>query len=380
MGKAVKTHSGEIPKAIQTGKTAENKTVYVHPPYLNSLNGLKVIGLLLMLWWHAPVPRPPFDMGARMCELLFVCSGFLVGYNNYKRAIPATWKESFRFASRLLLKSWPLHLISLAVMIVYRQVNFSSTKDVLTIIINAFLLQSWSPVQSIYFSFNMVSWFLSSLLFCYFLAPLMLRFLKKPTIAFGAFLAAALIRYYLEYITVHFSGQFWNIALHTSPVVRSLEFFMAMMMTPFYFKLKENASLNSQKNFIRFSIVEVAFISGAIYLMITKTNWTRNAFVWVFCFLVFILAFDTGIVSKFFSLKPFIWFSKIQIEFLLTHQTIIFVTRAFFGQYNASNLVIILVIFIITVAFCVLYNFLLRDILTNLVKNLFKYIYIYIAR
>lgn len=43
---------------------------------IGSLAGLKVIALLLLFWWHSPIPNPNVDIGARVCEFFFVVSGF----------------------------------------------------------------------------------------------------------------------------------------------------------------------------------------------------------------------------------------------------------------------------------------------------------------
>lgn len=45
---------------------------------INSLTGIKVIALLLLFVHHSSLPKLPFELGSRMCELLFVISGFLV--------------------------------------------------------------------------------------------------------------------------------------------------------------------------------------------------------------------------------------------------------------------------------------------------------------
>lgn len=48
---------------------------------IGSFVGLKAIALILVFMWHSKVPRPEMDIGARACEFLFLCSGFLVAWN-----------------------------------------------------------------------------------------------------------------------------------------------------------------------------------------------------------------------------------------------------------------------------------------------------------
>lgn len=70
---------------------------------INSLDGIKAIMLVLIFCWHTPTnPSFPFsepivDLGARMCEVLFVTSGFLVAYNHYENTMPITLKDSLKY-------------------------------------------------------------------------------------------------------------------------------------------------------------------------------------------------------------------------------------------------------------------------------------------
>jgi peptidoglycan/LPS O-acetylase OafA/YrhL len=43
---------------------------------------IKFWAMILIIKWHViPWKIIKIDYGARMCEILFICSGFLVGYN-----------------------------------------------------------------------------------------------------------------------------------------------------------------------------------------------------------------------------------------------------------------------------------------------------------
>lgn len=139
---------------------------------IKSLVGIKTISMLLLFWWHSTLPNPTADLGARMCEVFFVISGFLVGYNNYKKDKVTTKKFVKKIAD-----FWPLHLILLLVMFIYNYGIYKSIsiKKVIIAFINLFLIQSWSPYSETYFSYNGVLWFLSSLLFCYLISPFLLK-------------------------------------------------------------------------------------------------------------------------------------------------------------------------------------------------------------
>ena len=64
---------------------------------------IKFIAMILIIKVHLMlIPGNKIDYGVRMCEILFVSSGFLIGYNHYQREMDCKYKESFKYI--LLLK------------------------------------------------------------------------------------------------------------------------------------------------------------------------------------------------------------------------------------------------------------------------------------
>lgn len=289
-------------------------------PYISSMAGLKALCLVLLYWWHGPVTSPNVDLGARTCEFLFIASGFLVGYNAYYKTIPATWKESVRYVGRKLAAFWPLHLLAmLAVMFVLTD-PILSWKNLIDAAINLLLLQSWS--SKTHFSFNGASWFLSSLMFCYFLTPPFLRLSKKMRSSVIVFLAAFLVRLLIELIMVSYPKQYWTISLHSNPAVRALEFTMGTMMAAPFIKTRD--SLHGKNLFWCMSLLELAALGGMIWLAIrTEGVWQRSFYLLPFCVLVFVYAFDGGLMSRLLASAPFKWLSSIQFEFFILHQAVI---------------------------------------------------------
>ena len=78
-----------------------------------------------------------------------------------------------RFLKRRFLKLYPLHLLCLVFFLAVARPRLD-----LSVLLNALLLQSWVPRPDYYFSCNSVSWFLSSLFFCYLLFPFAYRHVR----------------------------------------------------------------------------------------------------------------------------------------------------------------------------------------------------------
>ncbi len=94
-------------------------------------------------------------------------------------------KQDIKFAKYLkqkIRRIYPLHLLILLVMflltILQHEFDFYSLKNIVTLVMNACLLQTWSFDLSVATSFNTVSWFLSSLLFCYVVSYWLLKWMN----------------------------------------------------------------------------------------------------------------------------------------------------------------------------------------------------------
>lgn len=337
--------------------------------YISSLAGLKALCLILLYWWHGPIPRPEVDLGARTCDFLFIVSGFLVGYNGYFKTIPATWKESVRYVGKKLSSFWPLHLLAmLAVMFVLTD-PILSWKNLADAVINLLLLQAWSPKT--HFSFNGASWFLSALMFCYFIAPPLLKLSKKARTAILVFFAAFLARLIVELIMVNFPGQYWTFSLHTFPPVRSLEFTMGAMIVAPFIKIRD--SLYGKNLFWGMSLLELATLGGISWLAIQYNGvWQRSFYMLPFCALVFVYAFDGGFMSKLLASAPFKWLTSIQFEFFILHQAVIKCLAEPLWQYTQNLWILNVLLLVIIVLLALVYKHLLGKRLSLLFARTFN--------
>ena len=81
--------------------------------HLHYIAFIKFLALLLIIKWHIfSWIKKPIDLGARMCEILFITSGFLVGYNYYGQIMPNTYKYSFKYAYKHLRIFYPLEFLT----------------------------------------------------------------------------------------------------------------------------------------------------------------------------------------------------------------------------------------------------------------------------
>ena len=335
---------------------------------INSIMGLKVISMIMIFYWHSTLPNPDADLGARACEFFFVASGFLTAYNRYDKLNDATWKNSFKYVLQKIKSFWPLHFICYLLALFFVPIKFNAQKTFVISIINLSFLQAWSSSRDIVFSFNGVTWFLSALIFCYFLTAPLLKSLKTKHLPL-LFLGVLSLRFLLEFGKVNYPELFENYTIHVSPIVRVLEYWLGILMVPVYIKVKKYMALK-RPNIYLYSILEAAIFLLCTVLIFTMENiFLKVWFVLIFCVLIFVFSFDYGYISKFFGNKVFKFLSSVQFEFFMIHQVIINITKNYFEFYSTENLWL-----------SILYNVILFFVVIMLSVLYKKYISVYILK
>ena len=294
---------------------------------INTITGIKILALLAIFVWHCNVLKKP-DLGARACEILFICSGFCMAYNYYKTDFQGNIYEAIQFVLKRIKKFYPLYIITMLIsmfyLVCYKGYILNGAL-MTTGIFNILLIQSWCTG-----TFNGAAWFLSALMFCYFCTPFILSILRECNRKkkIYLFIAVLFIRLALEYIRISYPSII-SFSLHSYPLVRMLEYFLACIMGSFFIDMKEKLdeylTIKSKNKYtILFNILEVLGLVSYISAVILFDNiWYRGLFVLIGLILISIYAFQKGIISKILSNKFFTKVSKYEMEFFLWHQVII---------------------------------------------------------
>ncbi len=287
-----------------------------------SITGIKMIALFLVFIWHINIVKTP-DLGARACEILFICSGFCMAYNYYDKNFLGTIFEGINFFTKRIKKFYILYLITmvLAMFFLVKYKGYILNKALIIIgLFNTLLIQTWCTG-----TFNGASWFLGTLMFCYFCTPFILSIIKKNENykkMIMLFLAILSIRLILEYIRLNFPG-IVSFSLHTFPLIRMLEYFLACIAGVSFLKFRVNIENIKNVRFI-FSLCELVALSMYIFLVVKYNNvWYRGIFSLLGIIVIYLFSFQKGIISKLLGLKIIQEFSKYEMEFFLIHQVVI---------------------------------------------------------
>ena len=132
-----------------------------------SLQSWRFIFALMIFLHHFPVNGKGLFEAGGSCGVSFflILSGFVMAAGYGDKVL----SPSFSFGNYMIKRGariYPLHLLCFLVALVLAYKNIDGFY-LLKLLPNLLLLQSWIPIQGIYFSGNAVSWCLSDLVFFY---------------------------------------------------------------------------------------------------------------------------------------------------------------------------------------------------------------------
>lgn len=199
-----------------TGKTDETLVSDMRREKIASLDAVRAFACLSVLGTHMYL----VNFGRMGVEMFFVMGGFLSVYNHFGMDNGAvTLRGSVAYAHERIAKLYPLLFVSLFIPLagqIYGAIHgMVSAKMVLfKFLADALVLQSWVPINEIYFSLNGATWYVSSIAFCYFVFPWLLKRIERLKSVRGALAAVVLI--WLAQLAVEYVGK-WLYTRFGSP-------------------------------------------------------------------------------------------------------------------------------------------------------------------
>lgn len=259
-------------------------------------------------------------------------------------------------------------LIAVVIQLVQWHINNYTEWKALCIRIfsHIFMVQTWIPEQTFYFSLNGLSWYLSTILFCYLCFPLLLRLLIKFSTVKAAFLS--LISVFILQISIALISQkVFNInasdyyyLTYVCPLFRIFDFICGSLLAVIFIKFPA-----THKSILQHTVWEViaVFAVGIAQFIALHTDilpWTRFGIIFLpsSCFAILVFSIGGGYISKIFSTKIVTLFAGLTPFIFLIHHRIIDANRALFSIFNISNqkYLVAIISFFITIFLSYLYN------------------------
>ena len=151
---------------------------------IDSLQALRAFAFLGIFFIHSDFFIQWSSLGV---SVFFVLSGFLMAHRYGDDDLDTSVKGNLLFSIERIKKLYPLHIITMIVMIIPAVEiiirNGSQLRSyaalLVKLVLNVLLVEIWVPNYNIYFSLNSSAWFLAAMMFLYFLFPWIKKCLAK---------------------------------------------------------------------------------------------------------------------------------------------------------------------------------------------------------
>jgi peptidoglycan/LPS O-acetylase OafA/YrhL len=315
---------------------------------IKSLTSLRFFAAMAIVIHHSSgyffptevLKRIPLAVGV---SFFFVLSGFILSYV-YSETMKSV--GPYKFYTSRFARIWPAHIFTMLlvmILITSEQWVLGSPNGWLIGIMNASLLHSIVPVPAYYFSFNGVSWSISTEAFFYLAFPLLLVSMEKTwhlkaigllVLGFGCtyFVEGLGLTYYPREALTSYSGHGIS---YISPLGRIQEFFIGMLAFRVFLRVKDKKYIGFKSN----TFFEV--LSVCVVLLYTRQvlDWAYSlagsnespvgeligncANGLMFGFLIICFAVNRGALSRFLSMRFFVLLGEISFSMYMLHQVVI---------------------------------------------------------
>jgi len=339
---------------------------------IDSLTSLRFFAAAAIVAYHARghfgLPTnflAPFELSQGV-SFFFVLSGFILAfvYPNLDQQGDRAKFWLARFA-----RVWPLHFATMLfyVLLVPELVQFSPAK----LFTNLALVQAWIPSQSWFFSFNSVSWSISTEAFFYLTFPLFIRNFERtwPIKLAGSFalvlLTAALGNALHLPVTSETAVSIHGL-MYINPLSRVFEFVLGMTLALFYRKYLLSRTAPLALGFACEALALTLLYVLTYYTAKISTSLARLPFVqeggkmWLehagvpvlsFALLILVMAWGRGPTARILSRRPFVFLGEISFAMYLLHRLLLHYYWDHFSPEQGAAPIAIYLAFLLTLSF-----------------------------
>ena len=211
---------------------------------IKSLTSLRGIFILFIFFHHCNL----YEGGGTMAvTFFFVLGGFAMtlGYKDKVTNQNFSYKQ---YIIRRCIKFYPLHWLCLLGIMPLALVSFK-VQQLPVFFVNATLLQSWIPIQRVYFSFNWVSWYLADTMFFAVMFPMVFKLIATISIK-GRLAIAVLLATIYGFVAILVPSEDYHAVLYISPYMRLFDFIFGIYLALLFLKVKEQPTKRWNGNVI----------------------------------------------------------------------------------------------------------------------------------
>lgn len=320
---------------------------------IETLQSLRIVFALTVMLAHfsyAGIEGKSTGVGPMFFMLM---TGFVMSRSYGAKVLDGSF-EYGKFLLRRLFKFYPLHLLCLLIFIAIHR-HTLEMKDYQTLLPNLLLLQSWIPMESFYFSWNAVSWYLSDLLFFLLLFPFLYKGIGRMSGKNLSRLVSGLLVIYVVYVSFIQTDDL-NYWLYIFPPVRLFDFIWGMVMWRCY------ELYPKEDRWSHPTIIELVLIVGVVMTIITypvHEKWHVALIHWLVLIPV-VWGFmqgdrHGGWVSRFLKTRIMVWLGGLTLDTYLLHQLVFAVMVSNVAKHDIQLPYVVMLLICLTVVVFVSY-------------------------
>lgn len=287
-------------------------------------------------------------------SFFYVLSGFILSYTYFKMDEKRDYRK---YLVARVGRVWPLHIVTLA-FIVYEfgpSPLMSNGFDAIAKFgANAFLLHSWVPYADWFYSYNWVSWSISTELAFYVTFPAILFFMKKDWKIVASLAVAILMAMLGVCITLDLPARPSTDAvsssalLYISPLCRIVEFMVGMLTWKAYSSMREKSQSPLSATALEIGVLALLVLSMVTTHQLWKYDkdllpggvmgWLATAGSFpAIAIAIFVMAKQKGLVSKVLSNKALVYLGEISFSVYMVHQIILRVMGKYYSDLMVAD-------------------------------------------
>lgn len=301
---------------------------YITQAMLRSLQSLRGIFAIMIFLHHFPVNGHGLFAAGGDCgvDFFLMLSGFVMSAGYGDRAADGSL-DCRSYMWRRITRLYPLHLLCLMIYLLLCGWRIG-TGGYLRLVPNLMLLQSWIPVESVYFSGDAASWCLSDLMFFYAVFPFLAAFLHRH----GELSISAAIAVTAAYFALiwHIPEQWVTPIIYILPLTRLIDFVWGMLLWRAFTAIKRSQRLRGLNMFWR-SATEFAAVgvtaTACIYFGEITPRLSLASYWWIpSAIMIMVFALhdgEGGILSRLLNREAAVTFGNVSFNFYMLHLLVI---------------------------------------------------------
>lgn len=306
---------------------------------LNAIQALRFLAVLMVFFSHlgflenndSPLVRNiyknVFSEGYLGVTFFFILSGFILTHS-YEVRITKKKVDYFDFLIARIARVFPTHILTLLISLP-SLINLWVSYGLFSIAIfgmNAFLLQSFIPSRSVFYSFNAPSWCLSALLFFYIIFPF-LAVLRTSKLLMIAVFVLGYQLFVIGFIGTNrlydASEQFYifQFLIYVFPLSRLIDFVVGIILYRFFCSTRRCSVIYSTL----FQILAVLIFCGFFVYHQSIPYYYRFDLYYLIPLSLVIIAFayENGYLARIIDKNGLVFLGSASFAFYMIHQIVI---------------------------------------------------------